>query len=339
MKQLFSAFFFPSLAVACSCVSLPFCERLVQAPVVFWGETVEGGLGPGEDAWQGGGGVAKLRVIEAFRGVPEGVDELEVSLFFWKGMCSPMPYRRGSRTLVFLHPRDDGSLHDGMCTSSFFAEEGSIHLEMARRYFLGETTTLAGVVSGRDLLYRRTPIQAAQVNVWSPSSGKRYSVLTSEDGSYGFLGLPKGTYRIGASKDGYRSGGQVRTARIGEAGCDVVDLTVLPKNVVSGIVVDPQGQPVRGVDVALLRPSGEETWWKNSSWSDEKGRFEVNEIDPGKYIVRAQPLREDSPFGSTILADPKSPNEPRIFELGPETRFTDLEIRLPLKSGPDAPAQ
>lgn len=88
----------------CSCGITNICTRAEKTPVIFLGEVIEGGLEPAEDMWKGTARSARLKVIESFRGLPGDAKEVTISLSFMPGMCSPMPYRRGERTLVFVGP-------------------------------------------------------------------------------------------------------------------------------------------------------------------------------------------------------------------------------------------
>jgi hypothetical protein len=193
-------------------------------PIVFWGETVEGGLEPGEDAWSGRPLSAKVKVVEAFRGVAED-EEIDIKLSFWKGMCSPMPYRRGARTLVFLNSGPGGGFWDSLCSVSFESEEGSRELEMVRRYFAHAPTTIIGEVRRDDVPYMA--VEGARVFVAPQDGDARHSVLTSPDGSFEIIGLAPGRYRIWATKRGYKSRDDSSAfVELKESGCAIADLAL-----------------------------------------------------------------------------------------------------------------
>lgn len=106
---------------ACSCLQLTLCQRVSRFPVIFLGKVVSGGVAPDEDRLAGGERFAKVRVVEAFRGVPLGTREIEIKTDFIPGMCAANPYVRGKEILVFSGPYPDG-LVDGDCGSSLPAE-------------------------------------------------------------------------------------------------------------------------------------------------------------------------------------------------------------------------
>jgi predicted phage tail protein len=62
--------------------------------------------------------------------------------------------------------------------------------------------------------------------------------------------------------------------------------------VVSGIVVDPLGQPVSGIKISL-------TDWFGENWgtavTDLHGRYEIQGVPPGKYFMRVRALSASGP--------------------------------------------
>src|SRR5215470_1628874 len=125
-------------AFGCTCSALNICELVEKSDVIFLGEVIQGGLDPGEDAWSGRPQSAKLRIIEAYKGLQPAVREVTVSLQYLGGMCSPGVYRRGERTLAFLRRAGtDGTLRDGVCSGSRFAKDVPDELQYVRAYFGG----------------------------------------------------------------------------------------------------------------------------------------------------------------------------------------------------------
>ena len=227
MRVLWIFFVTPVLASACECYFPPVCERVRTTPIVFWGETVDGGLDPGEDAWSGRPNSANLKDVEAFRGVTQGA-EIEIELFFQKGMCSPIPYRRGARTLVFLHSDPEGDFHERACTASFESGDGARELELVRRYFARAPTTIAGTVRRDDAPYMA--VERARVFFAPRDGGACHSVLTSPDGSFEIIGLAPGAYRLWATKRGYEARGDSSAfVELKEFGCAIADLSLWTK--------------------------------------------------------------------------------------------------------------
>ena len=57
---------------------------------------------------------------------------------------------------------------------------------------------------------------------------------------------------------------------------------------IHGTVADQAGKPVKGIEVEVLpvEKTGEARWYsKKGQWTDAKGRYSINQIEPGDYLV------------------------------------------------------
>ena len=117
---------------------------------------------------------------------------------------------------------------------------------------------------------------------------------TGADGRFSISGVKSGTYFLDARKRGYipyyvepivlfdvRPGGTVRLA----------PLRLTATGVVSGTVLDPWGDPIKGAFVCLLTKSQIESvvpvWRDKAITTDDRGAFTIPEVRPGRYIVEA----------------------------------------------------
>lgn len=117
---------------------------------------------------------------------------------------------------------------------------------------------------------------------------------TSADGRFRIPEVKPGTYFLGATKRGYityyvepiiffevRPGASVALATI----------RLTATAVVSGTVLDPWGIPIKGARASLrTRAQMLEKRFRevsNSADTDERGRFTMREVKPGRYIVEA----------------------------------------------------
>jgi len=333
MHRLLILLAFPMAVPACECSIAPLCERMRTSPIVFLGETVSGGLDPDEDAWSGGPTSAKLRVLEAFRGVSANQKYVDISLAFWAGMCSPMSYRLGERTLVFLHKDKSGRLTDSLCTASIFADEGSRELELVRRYFAGGSTAVVGTVRQNNEPYmaRMQPLAGARVSVAGEASAS-HSVLTSPDGSFEIRGLPPGRYRLSATKSGYEGREYSSTSvELDRSGCAIADLSLWTSNSVSGRVVGRDRTPVKGARVLLRRRDAPPIrGWGLLERTDETGRFRFTEVAPGSYEAVVSPFgpRAESPYDTAYHGAARRREDAEPFEVGPQSEIDGIEITL-----------
>ena len=55
-----------------------------------------------------------------------------------------------------------------------------------------------------------------------------------------------------------------------------------------GTIGDSTGKPLKGIEVEVLptNKTGEARWYaKKSEWTEKKGRYRINELEPGEYLV------------------------------------------------------
>ena len=121
------------------------------------------------------------------------------------------------------------------------------------------------------------------------SQSARYQTTSDALGHFKITGMAPGSYRTNVDKDGFApprdfnflSNPGFRVA----SGTDpvTVELKLTPLNAIRGRVLGPDGTPVPGVEVSL-NPNltgGEVT--------DREGRFVLDDIRPGTYILSARP--------------------------------------------------
>lgn len=172
-------------------------------------------------------------------------------------------------------------------------------------------------------------------------------VSTSEaDGRFEFEAIPAGDYLLMGDRSGYqfRSGTKV-TLRPGQ---QVTDLTVklTPQAVISGKVVDEDGDPVGNGNVQVLR----QTWqhgrltytMAGGGGVNDLGEFRVSRLAAGKYYVFAQifanrggpneqpgiPGKPDIRPVRTFYPDAISIDAAALVQVAPGQDATGIDIRL-----------
>jgi hypothetical protein len=331
------------------------CTKVEKVPVIFLGEVTDGGLEEGQDAWSGAAKYADLRVVEAFRGVPLETKHVVIQLAFLPGMCSPMPYRKGHLTLVFVGRDDHGTLHDGGCTESRLADLASEDLAYVRSYFKGQTkTAIRGSIAANaepDMVEYLLSAAAAALGgarVTAEAGGKRYTTTSDSRGKYEISGLPAGTYNIGAELDGFTSRDGPFKTRVNARGCAVQDIGLWSNNSVEGFLYTPRGSPVSGLPIFLQKVGQKEKWGEQAN-SNAQGGFLFERIDPGEYrlIISPNGPTADSPFetfayrsaisispkdnlnlGSVILPDPIATHDIRVELTWPDGKPVENHAQL-----------
>ncbi len=161
----------------------------------------------------------------------------------------------------------------------------------------------AGLVVEGTVLTSRTgdPIPNAEVTLVGGSrasvvdffANRGRTVVTGRTGTFRFEDLTAGDYRITAERNDGSGATVSRNIRVPASSVAPLILPLPPVAIVSGVVADPGGNPLAGVDVRLVRESyyyGRRTLVPvpgGSSWarSDERGSYTLS-APAGRYLLR-----------------------------------------------------
>ena len=161
---------------------------------------------------------------------------------------------------------------------------------------------------------RRTRVTLTNLARSSPGQ----TTTTDDNGSFTFQSLAAGRFELQAFKNGYlrSSYGASRPERPGtpvavKDGESIAPLgiTIVRGGVITGVVRDPQGRPVRGMNVRVLRlaynaltgerslgvPSG-----SSVSPTDDRGEYRAYGLPPGRYVVLVPPPSSGGRAGQPI---------------------------------------
>ncbi len=164
---------------------------------------------------------------------------------------------------------------------------------------------VAGTVvrSGTDEPLRKARVTLSAKDDKNPSPR---GVVTGADGKFAFEGLTSGAYDLEAEHDGYVTGsygenadGQGAAVLTLATGQKVEDLIFRLRKcaVISGHVVDEDGDPVQGVTVEAVR----RTMYRGKalavpifqSSTNDLGEYRLFDLEPGQYCIRATPSSQE----------------------------------------------
>jgi protocatechuate 3,4-dioxygenase beta subunit len=181
--------------------------------------------------------------------------------------------------------------------------------------------TIEGVVVNE---ITKEPLRRAEVSLQrSGKSGmmmggdnSAYSAVTDASGRFRIGNIEPGEYFLNHHKTGYvgsRSafGSSARFLKLG-AGDSLTDLrySLLPQAVVTGRVVDDEGEPVQGASVMLMRSSyrrgsGQMLTPAAQAITNDLGEYRIINVQPGRYYLQAN-IQRMMPGGGV----PPSPSAP-----------------------------
>jgi hypothetical protein len=188
----------------------------------------------------------------------------------------------------------------------------------------GPPAAIAGVVVSDE--GRPRPLRRARVTINGATLQIPRTAITKDDGTFEFGGLPAGRYTVTVQKDAYvaMTYGAARPARPGRAvvlrAGDRQSVTIaLPRGaVITGTIVDADGQPAQGVQVTAssrrqLTPMGDRRFVVGGvgpSPTDDRGVYRIYGLPAGEYIVAATPQQRAAgmPVGEVRMMSAAGPS-------------------------------
>jgi 5-hydroxyisourate hydrolase-like protein (transthyretin family) len=180
--------------------------------------------------------------------------------------------------------------------------------------------------------------------------GASRSIETGNDGVFAFDGLAQGKYRLSASKRGYLPQAYEQHDNFSTAiavgpglQSEGLNFKVIPQAVITGVVTDEHGEPVRRAQVRLFKDQDRlgirSTVQRQTTETDDRGVYQLARIDPGNYYLAvsgqpwyAQALRHSLP--NEKEEEPASPLDvayPTTFY--PQATDSDDATPIPIRGG------
>jgi hypothetical protein len=187
-----------------------------------------------------------------------------------------------------------------------------------------------------------------------PQMGRvAFVTMTEEDGKFAFAGIEAGDYTFSAERSGYltsvygarRSTPNGVPLRLGKGENKTgMDLKLTPQGVITGRVIQPDGEPGGNFGIAAARiayvngkrqlirfgPSG------GTGAPDDLGEFRIPGLEPGRYYVIATPLpgmgardlsgRAPEPFQTTFYPAAVDMRDAEILEVAAGATISGIEV-------------
>ncbi len=129
-------------------------------------------------------------------------------------------------------------------------------------------------------------IESAKITATlSGAAGKAFSRKSREGGAFSISGLKEGIYTLKVEAEGY--GKELKQGI--RAGRSNISIVLHPSGMISGSVHDAKGEPVEAFYISAER---EDEMLRNRkekyfTFSAESGHYEISQLDPGLYTLRA----------------------------------------------------
>jgi Carboxypeptidase regulatory-like domain len=219
--------------------------------------------------------------------------------------------------------------------------------------FQDQTAQKKCVVAGRVTnLFTGEPLR--KVNVHLSQTGRQanakaqgYGGLSDAQGYFRFEGISAGQYSLRGDRPGFlmtqygaKGPGQSGTFITLQPGQEMTDLSfgLIPQAVITGRVLDEDGDPVSGVQVQGLKQS----WFRgklrlmpqSTGSSNDLGEFRLGSLAPGKYFIAVQI------FGMTAENEaPAIPGAPQLHQVRtffPDSTSLDTASQITVAAGQTA---
>ncbi|MEJ5369855.1 MAG: carboxypeptidase-like regulatory domain-containing protein [Bryobacteraceae bacterium] len=192
-------------------------------------------------------------------------------------------------------------------------------------------------------------IRAGGMTSQSPGDARQQplSAVTGSDGSFRFENIPEGEYEVFVRREGMfpRSGAGLSPQRIRATASEPVTglrYALAPQAVLSGRVIDEEGEPLQGIQVTVLRRStilngtATLTPYGASMQTDDRGAFRLYNLPAGKYLIVARPSQPGrvvtegagGTHAPTYYPDALEPDQAAWIQVAAGQEAANLELRL-----------
>lgn len=298
-------------AAGCSCISttLPLCQRIDQAKVLFLGTAIETNDGPARPLrgtiWY------RFKVEEAFRGIAgawqeafvdpgSGTDQISYAIgkrYLISSFADARPRPAGggfqinAEALRTTPPPTGPLVHAGGCSGSKAAEEAAEDLAFLRQYRdhprPARVFGSVRVHSTESLRHDRyPPLAGALVRLAGPADMR--VAATDQGGAFEFADVPPGTYALAVYAAGYTPARAAYLVAVPANGCGFANVGMFSAGYLAGRVLRADGSPAPNLEVSYrwADRSLEPPFWRDrTTRTDRTGAFAFSKVPPGELLL------------------------------------------------------
>ena len=337
----------PMRIQACTCLltflGLPPCGAYWDASAVFTGRVTDISVIP-LDLGDGLVGykqkLVRFSIEESFRGTRGR--SVEILTGMGGGDCG-YDFKQGERYFVYAYSNPNNSkLHVGICGRTQPLSEASSDLDYARAVKSGKT---GSIIHGIVLRYTRDAyVDYGQhngikgINIFVEGNGRRFNLITDDEGRFQMYGLPAGTYKVRAELPLNLPKASEQQVVIPEGRCAGAEFLTTSLSTIRGKLLDSEGRPAATIDIKLIPADteGKEELWRGreiSSYTDEEGYYEFGGIPAGRYVIvinyEGAPGQFDPPFPRTYYPGTSELTKAGTFTISEGEEIEASEFRLP----------
>lgn len=193
------------------------------------------------------------------------------------------------------------------------------------------------------------PLNKATVRLRRADAGARgYTGGTDASGRFVITGVAPGTYRLSVARNGFvdaqlgsrdpRFAGETFTLSPKQRKNDVV-VSMIPHGVLTGRVLDQDGEPINGLTVQALRyryPQGrKQLAASGDSTTNDIGEYRIYGLPPGRYYLAVSPRRyfersaqPDEEYVPTYYPGATDAASAAPIDIAPGTQLRGLDLTL-----------
>lgn len=202
----------------------------------------------------------------------------------------------------------------------------------------GEKCTIEGTVVNA---VTGEPLKKVHISLNSQNSASKYGADTDAAGHYSINGFAAGGYDLTASRTGFATQGfsvEGKTTHAGNIGFTSgqkltgMDFRLFPQGVITGHVVDEDGDPLANASVAAIvlhyfRGKRQLVYIENSTTND-LGEFRLHSLIAGTYLLSAAPAGQDENHLTTYYPNALRQRDADELTIGPGALLTGITIKI-----------